>query len=327
MAALLGRFRAANPEIDLVLREGFSASLAEALRADTIDCAFTTWLSREQRRGLNSQEVASEPLVAVLPHGHRLARRERLSLKDLAGEDFVLFSEGATIRGLVNRTSERLGFRPHVSFEAGETSRIRSIVAEGLGVSVLPRSDALTPGPPVAVAGAERPGHGPPGVRGASGRTASRPRGAGVPGAGAGRRPRPGAGSGNSPRSEANAAGSPSTRAWPAVTASSSSRSPNSSALSVAGVGGDDRVGALRDAAVDVQPARLRVHAEVLVVHLQLHVHGPVRGGAASAIARSVRISADALMGAAEGHRRRARAPAAQPCSTGSRSRPHSVSS
>ena len=152
VATLLGRFRAANPEIDLVLREGFSATLAEALRADSIDCAFTTWLTREQRRGLASQEVASEPLVAVLPHGHPMARRKRLSLKDLAGEDFVLFSEGATIRALVNRTSERLGFRPHVSFEAGETSRIRSIVAEGLGVSVLPRSDALTPGPPVAVA-------------------------------------------------------------------------------------------------------------------------------------------------------------------------------
>ena len=45
VATLLGRFRAVNPEIDLVLREGFSASLADALRADTIDCAFTTWLS------------------------------------------------------------------------------------------------------------------------------------------------------------------------------------------------------------------------------------------------------------------------------------------
>ncbi len=158
VATLLGRFRAANPEIDLVLREGFSASLAEQLRADSIDCAFTTWLSRDQRRGLNSQEVAREPLVAVLPHAHPLARRERLSLEDLADDDFVLFSEGATIRALVHRTAEQLGFRPHVSFEAGETARIRSIVAEGLAVSVLPRSDALTPGPPVAIAALTDPG-------------------------------------------------------------------------------------------------------------------------------------------------------------------------
>jgi DNA-binding transcriptional LysR family regulator len=86
-----------------------------------------------------------------------MARRDELSLQDLAGEDFVLFSEGATIRRLVTRTSERLGFRPRVSFEAGETSRIRSIVAEGLAVSVLPRSDALAPGPPVAVAALSDP--------------------------------------------------------------------------------------------------------------------------------------------------------------------------
>jgi DNA-binding transcriptional LysR family regulator len=152
IATLLSRFRAANPDIDLVLREDFSATLAAALRADEIDCAFTTSLTREQRRGLNSQEVASEPLVAVLPHTHPMARRDRLSLRDLDGEDFVLFSEGATIRAAVTRTSEAVGFRPHVSFEANETARIRSIVAEGLGVSVLPRSDALAPGPPVAVA-------------------------------------------------------------------------------------------------------------------------------------------------------------------------------
>ena len=38
--------------------------------------------------------MASEPLVAVLPHGHPMAAATR-SLKDLAGENFVLFGEGA----------------------------------------------------------------------------------------------------------------------------------------------------------------------------------------------------------------------------------------
>ena len=43
------------------------------------------------------------------------------------------------------------GFEPRVAFVSREVGRIRAIVAAGLGVVLLPRSDAVSPGPAVEV--------------------------------------------------------------------------------------------------------------------------------------------------------------------------------
>jgi DNA-binding transcriptional LysR family regulator len=41
--------------------------------------------------GLIVEPIQREPLVAVLPRSHRLARAARLRLSDLAGDTMILF--------------------------------------------------------------------------------------------------------------------------------------------------------------------------------------------------------------------------------------------
>jgi DNA-binding transcriptional LysR family regulator len=41
------------------------------------------------------------------------------------------------------------GFQPRVAFETNDVSRMRGLVASGLGVAVVPASDAQRPGPAV----------------------------------------------------------------------------------------------------------------------------------------------------------------------------------
>jgi DNA-binding transcriptional LysR family regulator len=76
----------------------------------------------------------------VLPREHRFARRARLRLAELAGEDFISFSEGWALRHVLEQAAEEAGFTPHVAFESNEVSRIRALVARGLGIAVLPPS-------------------------------------------------------------------------------------------------------------------------------------------------------------------------------------------
>jgi DNA-binding transcriptional LysR family regulator len=40
---------------------------------------------------------------------------------------------------------------PRVAFETQDAHRARALVAHGLGLAIVPRSDATGPGPPVAV--------------------------------------------------------------------------------------------------------------------------------------------------------------------------------
>ncbi len=139
---VMARFNARHPGIDLVVREGLSRSLADDVRAGRFDLAFLTDLDAAGVRGLERRSIVSERLVLLVARGHRLSARKLVRVEELRHEPFVSFREGATIRTAVHAAAARAGFLPHVAFEADEASRIRAIVAEGLGVSVLPESEA-----------------------------------------------------------------------------------------------------------------------------------------------------------------------------------------
>jgi DNA-binding transcriptional LysR family regulator len=93
-----------------------------------------------------------EELVVTLPRGHRLARRRRLRMSELSAEQFISYREGARLRELLISAGNAAGFEPRITLESNEGERIRRLVARGLGVAILPRSEAERPGIDVAVA-------------------------------------------------------------------------------------------------------------------------------------------------------------------------------
>lgn len=147
--ALLAEFHARYPDVDLIVREDLSVRLVEALRADRLDLAFVSGVAPAARERLTLRPLARDPLLVVVGAAHRLAGRDAVRIADLRDERFVAFPPGATIRDAIAEAAQRAGFTPRVSFESAETARTRAIVAHGLAVAVLPRSDALAPGPPV----------------------------------------------------------------------------------------------------------------------------------------------------------------------------------
>jgi LysR family transcriptional regulator, transcription activator of glutamate synthase operon len=147
LSALLAHFHAEFPAIELAVHEDLSVSLAGALRRDELDLAFITTTGEDD--GLESQPLASEPLVCALPPGHRLSRQAKLDVGDLEGDTFIAFRRGATIRQRVEAAAESRGFSPRVGFETNDLTRMRALVSAGLGVAVLPHSDASRAGPEV----------------------------------------------------------------------------------------------------------------------------------------------------------------------------------
>lgn len=146
LARVLAAYHREHRGIRLVVREGLSRNLAEELRQDTLDLAFITALDDVASRGLHVRPLAEEPLDLIVGMTHWLAGRTRVRAEDLRDEDFVVFREGATIRDAIHDAAARAGFAPRLAFEVSDTSRLRAIVAEGLGVAVLPGSEAVTVG-------------------------------------------------------------------------------------------------------------------------------------------------------------------------------------
>ncbi len=153
----LAVFHDRHPAVELTVREYSSEELADLLRVDELDLAFLSVTDRIERRSLGLQQLVSEELVVVLPRGHRLADRTDLTMSELADEQFISFREGSRLRELLMAAGEQAGFTPQVMLESNESRRIRRLVERGMGVAILPRSDAEEPGADVAVARLTKP--------------------------------------------------------------------------------------------------------------------------------------------------------------------------
>lgn len=149
-AHLLGEFHRRHPRISLAVREELSVALIDLLRADHLDVAFITTSDDRRHEGLVLERVGVEDLLLAVAPEHRLERRDHVTVRELADEPLIAFAKGATIRGLVERAAREAGAVLRVSFESSDTTRIRALVAAGLGVAVLPSSDIASPGPLVS---------------------------------------------------------------------------------------------------------------------------------------------------------------------------------
>jgi LysR family transcriptional regulator, transcription activator of glutamate synthase operon len=153
----LAIFHKRHPGVELTVREQSSEELAELLRVDELDLAFLSVTERVESHGLGLRQLVSEELVVVLPRDHPLGKRKQLRMAELAHEQFISYRQGARLRELLVAAGEHAGFEPEVKLELNESQRIRRLVERGLGVAILPASDAIGPGAEVAVASLTQP--------------------------------------------------------------------------------------------------------------------------------------------------------------------------
>ncbi len=147
----LAIFHERHPGVELTVREMSSEELAEMLRVDELDLAFLSVTERIESHGLGLHQLVSEELVVILPLGHPLAERRRVRMAELSGEQFISYREGSRLRELLHSAGLQAGFEPQIKLESNESQRIRRLVARRMGVAILPRSDAVSPGAEAAV--------------------------------------------------------------------------------------------------------------------------------------------------------------------------------
>ena len=146
-APLLARFRERHPAVDIRLIETTLAETLDLLRAGRLDLCFAFSPPEGAGEGIAGERLFDEELAAMVAPGHPLAGRRRVSVAALADEPLVAPIAGASLRLALDDALSAAGASLHVAYESNEASTVRALTAQGLGVSVLPRSFATTPGP------------------------------------------------------------------------------------------------------------------------------------------------------------------------------------
>ena len=139
----IARFRGAYPDVELLLTELNSDEGLEALRAGQLDLCLLL-PPRSVDPALNIEPVWFEPLVAVLPPRHQLAKRQRIALQHLKSESWVLWRREIASRlyDEVIGACAAAGFEPRVAQRVRRATTAVSLVASGIGVTLLPMTVA-----------------------------------------------------------------------------------------------------------------------------------------------------------------------------------------
>jgi DNA-binding transcriptional LysR family regulator len=141
MPLAIAAFRAAHPDVALSLVEGEPEELAPRLRDGEFDLGliFEFEGTGELGPGLRSTPLFEDPMKLALPKGHRLARRDGITLEDLSEDAWVQTSEGSACARHVVRICREAGFEPRVSFESDDYLTVQGLVAAGVGVALIPQ--------------------------------------------------------------------------------------------------------------------------------------------------------------------------------------------
>ena len=137
--ALRDRF----PELDLVIEEGPPMGLLGRLRSGQLDVAIVVLPERADQPDpavFSSQLLVEEPMLAALPSGHRLARRQSVELAALRRERWVLPSAERfpEFRVEVDELLAAAGIVPAHVVELSDDIAAARLVAAGIGVGLAP---------------------------------------------------------------------------------------------------------------------------------------------------------------------------------------------
>ncbi len=134
---VLRLLRQDRPDIEITLSSQQSPELAGALMRGTVDVAF---LRREERApGLIFKFLVKEPLIVVVPVGHRLAARKTVTPRDLASEKFIAPTKAApALKTVIDAYAAKAGIAFKTEYEAENVSVAMSLVVSTGGVTLLP---------------------------------------------------------------------------------------------------------------------------------------------------------------------------------------------
>lgn len=135
LPAVLKRYRARWPNVEIVLKTEGGSALLTALERGEVDIALT--------RYAQSDFLASRPafpvyILAALPRGHRLSRQRSLSILDLAGERLLVAPPSVTSRRLFESACQSSQVRPRVALETHELNALVALAEADQGIAVIP---------------------------------------------------------------------------------------------------------------------------------------------------------------------------------------------
>jgi DNA-binding transcriptional LysR family regulator len=137
----IGAYGRRYPGIELTLVEGETDALLDGLASGDLQTAFIgLGPGQDPPAGLEAVVVAREPAVLAVHPKHPLAARKSVRLSVLRDEPVVTLTRASRLRTVLETACRHAGFTPRIVAETSDLNVMVQLVAEGIGVALMPRS-------------------------------------------------------------------------------------------------------------------------------------------------------------------------------------------
>lgn len=118
-----------------------TANQVQMLETGSLDIGFLR-LPIGEHSGLDVVTVHREPFIVVVPASHKLAKRKKVRLGEVSGQDFVMYERvyAPGFHDLIFGMLRDARIVPNISRTAAEISTLISLVDAHMGIAILPAS-------------------------------------------------------------------------------------------------------------------------------------------------------------------------------------------
>lgn len=132
------------PKLRVRLATRFAMDLVRSVLAGELDLALVTAPPEDAQ--ITAVPFARAPLYAALPENHPAAHKERLELRDLAEDDWILFAKQVhpIIHDAILATARREAIAPKDAHDIFTSQQAMHLVSEHVGVAILTKPTAVS---------------------------------------------------------------------------------------------------------------------------------------------------------------------------------------
>jgi DNA-binding transcriptional LysR family regulator len=141
MPRALAAFRPRHPNVELVLSERDRDDGLAGVADRELDVALVYEFSLVPvvvPETVHVRPLLTDAVYIMLPERHRLARRRRLRMGDLAEETWIQGVRHGSTLDVLPMAGRAAGFDPRILFRTDDQTTVRGLVAAGLGIAMVP---------------------------------------------------------------------------------------------------------------------------------------------------------------------------------------------
>jgi LysR family cys regulon transcriptional activator len=132
----VAKLRELYPKVSVSLHQGSPDQVAKMVLEETAEIGIATE-SLGEYPDLVTLPCYEWQHVLVLPQGHPLAKKERVSMEDIAAEPLVTYHPSFTGRTRIDAAFAQKKLQPRIALEAIDSDVIKTYVRLGLGIGIV----------------------------------------------------------------------------------------------------------------------------------------------------------------------------------------------